>query len=194
MGPRALRTSALILDSAREVFLAKGYFGTKIDNIVDAAGISRASFYTYFPSKRDLLLQLGNRSYKAMDTALDDMQRLETGWTRESAYAMVRIYLRFLDEHGAFLLVWAQAIFDDEEMGRAGMNARLTSGRRFGQMLERLSGKRPNARRDPARTGLALMVMIDRYWAYWRVNGFPFSEEEVVETLGDIILAVIDAG
>ena len=38
------------------------------------------------------------------------------------------------------------------------------------------------------------MVMIDRYWSYWRVNDFPFSEEEVVETLGDIILAVIDAG
>ena len=58
-----------------------------------------------------------------MDTALDDMYRLEAGWTRDSAYAMVRIYLRFLDEHGAFLLVWAQAIFDDEELGRAGMNA-----------------------------------------------------------------------
>jgi hypothetical protein len=35
--------------------------------------------------------------------------------------------------------------------------------------------------------------MIDRYWSYWRVNGFPFSEEQVVETLGGIVDAIIEA-
>ena len=35
--------------------------------------------------------------------------------------------------------------------------------------------------------------MIDRYWSYWRVNGFPFSEDQVVETLGDILAAFIAA-
>ena len=33
--------------------------------------------------------------------------------------------------------------------------------------------------------------MIDRYWSYWRVNEFPFSEEEIVETLGDVLGAFI---
>jgi hypothetical protein len=41
--------------------------------------------------------------------------------------------------------------------------------------------------------GLAVLVMIDRYWSYWRVNSFPFSESQVVETLGDIVAAVIEA-
>ena len=35
--------------------------------------------------------------------------------------------------------------------------------------------------------------MMDRYWSYWRVNGFPFSEEQVVETLGGIVAAIIDS-
>ena len=51
MGRRAQRTSALIRDTARQVFLSKGYFGTTIDDIAEAAGVSRSSFYTYFPTK-----------------------------------------------------------------------------------------------------------------------------------------------
>ena len=31
MGPRALRTSGLIKQHAREVFLAKGYYGTSVE-------------------------------------------------------------------------------------------------------------------------------------------------------------------
>ena len=39
MGPRALRTSGLIKECAREVFLAKGYFGTSVEEIAEAAGV-----------------------------------------------------------------------------------------------------------------------------------------------------------
>jgi DNA-directed RNA polymerase specialized sigma24 family protein len=42
VGPRAQRTTALLMDTARDVFLAKGYFGLRIDDIADAAGMSRA--------------------------------------------------------------------------------------------------------------------------------------------------------
>ncbi|MFI5054277.1 MAG: hypothetical protein ACHQDE_07940, partial [Acidimicrobiia bacterium] len=57
----------------------------------------------------------------------------------------------------------------------------------------RLSGHAPPAGNDPARVGLAVLVMMDRYWSYWRVNGLPFSEDEVVETLGDVFGAIINA-
>jgi hypothetical protein len=67
----------------------------------------------------------------------------------------------------------------------------LVNARRFGQLLQRLSGEAPDPDDDPARFGLAILVMIDRYWSYWRVNGFPFSEDQVVQTLGDVLGAVI---
>jgi AcrR family transcriptional regulator len=191
MGPRALRTSGLIKERARDVFLAKGYYGTSVEEIAEAAGVSRASFYTYFPSKRDLLYSLGTDTYSALDDTLDEMRALEPTWSDDDVYEVIRIYLRFLEEHGAFMLVWSQATYGDDALAKAGMRTRLANARRFGQMLQRISGEEPDRDDDPARFGLAMLVMIDRYWSYWRVNGFPFSEAEVVETLGDVLGAFI---
>jgi AcrR family transcriptional regulator len=191
MGPRALRTSGLIKERAREVFLAKGYYGTSVEEISEAAGVSRASFYTYFPSKRDLLYSLGTDTTQALAATLDEMQALEATWTDDDVYEIVRIYVRFLERHGAFMLVWSQATYGDEALAKAGMRTRLSNARTFGQFIQRLSGERVDPDDDPARFGLAALVMIDRYWSYWRVNGFPFSEDEVVETLGDMLAALI---
>jgi AcrR family transcriptional regulator len=162
-----------------------------VEEIAEAAGVSRASFYTYFPSKRDLLYSLGTDTYSALDDTLDEMRGLEPTWSDDDVYEVIRIYLRFLEEHGAFMLVWSQATYGDDALAKAGMRTRLANARRFGQMLQRISGEAPDPDDDPARFGLAMLVMIDRYWSYWRVNGFPFSEEEVVETLGDVLGAFI---
>ncbi len=193
MGPRALRTSGLIKERAREVFLAKGYYGTSVEEIAEAAGVSRASFYTYFPSKRDLLYSLGTDTYSALDDTLNEMRTLEPTWSDDDVYDIVRIYLRFLEAHGAFMLVWSQATYGDDALAKAGMRTRLANARQFGQMLQRISGEEPDRDDDPARFGLAMLVMIDRYWSYWRVNEFPFSEDEVVETLGDVLGAFISS-
>jgi AcrR family transcriptional regulator len=193
MGPRALRTWALIKDSARQVFLAKGYHGARIEEIADTAGVSRASFYTYFPSKRDLLYELGIDTYRALDHTLEEMRGLESTWKPDDVYEVIRIYLALLEVHGAFMMVWAQATYDDEDLAQAGMRARLANARRFGDMIQRIAGVAPAPDDDPARSGLAVLVMIDRYWSYWRVNDFPFSEDQVVETLGDVLAAVIAA-
>ena len=193
VGPRARRTTALIMDTARDVFLAKGYHGLRIDDIADAAGVSRASFYTYFPSKRDLLLALGQQTFQATDRALDEIDALADRWPADGALELVRIYMRMLEDHGAFILVWSQATYGDEELAAAGVKARLATGRRLGRTLRRLGAHPVDNGDDPARVGLAVLVMIDRYWSYWRVNGFPFSEDQVVETLGGIVAAIIDA-
>ena len=128
MGPRALRTSGLIKERAREVFLAKGYYGTSVEEIAEAAGVSRASFYTYFPSKRDLLYSLGTDTYSALDGTSNEMRALEPTWSNDDVYEIVRIYLRFLEEHGAFMLVWSQATYGDER-ARQGRDAHPTGER-----------------------------------------------------------------
>ena len=108
-------------------------------------------------------------------------------------YEVIRTYVRFLEEHGAFMLVWSQATYGDEALAKAGTRTRLVNARRFGEFIQRVSGETVDPAEEPARFGLAILVMIDRYWSYWRVNGFPFSEDQVVETLGDILAAFIAA-
>jgi AcrR family transcriptional regulator len=46
-----------IFDAAIEIFSAKGFDETTIDDVARAAGVSRASFFRYFASKDDLLAQ-----------------------------------------------------------------------------------------------------------------------------------------
>jgi len=50
-----------ILDNATELFAAKGYHGTTIDEIVQATGIAKGTFYIYFDSKEELLVEVIKR-------------------------------------------------------------------------------------------------------------------------------------
>lgn len=47
-----------ILDAARELFKAKGYECTTIEEVADLAGVSKATLYNYFSNKDSLLLGL----------------------------------------------------------------------------------------------------------------------------------------
>jgi AcrR family transcriptional regulator len=55
--PAAERRQA-ILDAAMEAFATRGYHGTSIDDVAQAAGISKALIYEHFASKRDLHVTL----------------------------------------------------------------------------------------------------------------------------------------
>ncbi len=189
MGQRARRTSALIVDTARDVFLQKGYFGTTIDDIADAAQVSRSSFYTYFPSKRDVLIVLGTQTYKAMDELMDQLMVIAEERAPNAVERIVTMYLSLLDEHGAFLQVWGQAGFGDEELRRTGMRAKLTTARRLAAVLQKL-GWDPGDE-DPALIAFAFTAMTDRFWFYKTVAGLPATEPQMVSTLSAIVSATI---
>lgn len=45
-----------VLDGARQVFLRDGFEGASVDDIARAAGVSKATLYSYFPDKRLLFM------------------------------------------------------------------------------------------------------------------------------------------
>ena len=51
--PKAEREAA-VLEQARELFIAKGYRGTRVAEVGRAAGIASAAVHWYFPTKDDL--------------------------------------------------------------------------------------------------------------------------------------------
>ena len=50
-------SKAKILDAALEVIRTKGYTATTVDDLCDAAGLTKGSFFHHFESKEDLALQ-----------------------------------------------------------------------------------------------------------------------------------------
>ena len=57
MGRSKAFNEELVLDKAIEVFWAKGYEATSIQDLVDAMGIQRGSLYGTFGSKQELFLK-----------------------------------------------------------------------------------------------------------------------------------------
>lgn len=47
-----------VLEGARQVFLSDGFEGASVDDIAQAAGVSKATLYSYFPDKRMLFVEV----------------------------------------------------------------------------------------------------------------------------------------
>lgn len=54
---QAMKTRKKIFDNAIKLFYEKGYEKTTINDIVNSAGTSKGSFYTYFNSKSDVIVE-----------------------------------------------------------------------------------------------------------------------------------------
>ena len=61
---RGVATRALILDAAYAVLSERGYSSTSVDEIATRAGVSRPTFYAYFPDKFAVTTGLSDRLEK----------------------------------------------------------------------------------------------------------------------------------
>lgn len=52
-----------VIDTAHKLFIDKGYQATSIQDILDGSGISKGTFYNYFPSKGDLFIAIFRSFY-----------------------------------------------------------------------------------------------------------------------------------
>lgn len=64
-------TRRRLYEAALEVFRRDGVPGSRIDDIVRAAGVSRGSFYFHFPTKEDVIFELMRETERRITGALD---------------------------------------------------------------------------------------------------------------------------
>lgn len=175
LGPRAQRTINLIVGAARDVFLTRGYAGTTIDEIARVADVSRASFYTYFPSKREVLLAVGSRSASessALIATLKKRVHTPVGMTE-----FVSDYFDLLDVQGSFAFAWTQAAQEDDEIRTAGMKRHLQICKQFGAELVKSGG---GTTEDPAVLGLAASSLLERSWHYGQLYADTIDREQLI--------------
>jgi AcrR family transcriptional regulator len=97
----------LLLQSAADLFSAKGYHAVGIDDIGAAAGISGPGVYRHFPSKQALLETLIART---MDRMLDLAERAQ------DLGALVDLHVTLVTEQKPLIGVWVReqsALADD---------------------------------------------------------------------------------
>ena len=77
MGSRAVRMPkdqrrVQLLDAANDVFTTRGYHASAMDDIAEAAGVSKPVLYQHFSSKLDLYLALLDRSCERLVEVVSD--------------------------------------------------------------------------------------------------------------------------
>jgi len=94
-----------ILKAANKLFLKKGYFNVNIAKIAREAGVSKATIYTYFQGKDDILKHLIEQHFHSTSTLNK----------RLSGKAMIKDYIdasiSCLEKHCGFLKVVYPMVF-----------------------------------------------------------------------------------
>jgi AcrR family transcriptional regulator len=189
LGWRAARTRAAILSAAKKLFLELGYAGTRINNITDACGISRAGFYTYFRDKREIFNTLGEATYHELIAVIGEWDRIPRDCTQDDVEAWVRRYFAFMDEHGAFML--------SAQSGPADEDVRVASERMQMRVVWLLGVQLRNRQRTPTQApealGVAVQAMMDRCWFLGQAQRLPLDESDLTRTIAGLVMAVLAA-
>ena len=57
MTPKAKRTKAKLLETAKQLFKEKGYENVSVEKITKASQVAKGTFYHYFTKKEDIVLE-----------------------------------------------------------------------------------------------------------------------------------------
>ena len=104
------------MSSGRDVFVARGYHNTRVDDLVAAAGVSRGVFYRYFRNKGELARVLTARAMRAVGQPLVEIPDVSALDAPAGSAALRRWLRRYNAEHAkeaAMLRVWVDAALGD---------------------------------------------------------------------------------
>jgi len=146
------RTRARILDVAYDAIVHKGFAATSIDELVEAAGITKSGFFYHFKDKNDLARQLLERFLAEDSEILDRLEaraRTLADDPLQSFLIFLNLYAEMMDEmpelHPGCLvamITYQEQLFDRvvREMNAESVIAMRL---RFARWLEEIVDKHP---------------------------------------------------
>ncbi len=179
-----LLTRDHILTAALEAFAERGYVAATIDDIVQRAGIGRATFYLHFDSKAAVLRELRNTRMTVWSQ--QDAPRGGTSG-RPSIRAFFEKVVDFYAGAPELYMALHQARAADPEFAaahRETMEANVTDWVRTDAM--------PGATEDQLRLAIAMMyTMVDSFMHLWLVDGWRLDREAAIEAMTDALYATM---
>ncbi len=138
------RTRARILDLAYEAIVEKGFAATSIDELVEAAGITKSGFFYHFKDKNDLARQLFERFLDEDERIIDTLEQRARELSDDplqSFLIFLNLYAQLMDDmetlHPGCLvatITYQERMFD-AEVRQMNVDYVLKLRRRFEQWL-----------------------------------------------------------
>ena len=180
---------------AMDLFRRQGFDDTRVEEITQAAGVAKGTFFNYFPTKEDVLLYIGERHMSRLGGALNNGAGKQLAEER-SAVAALKMLMRTL----------ASSLHDDRDLVRLAVDKAMkitymapgTEGRRFGfQVLVTLlirRGQRTGEIHPAADPELVAQMLEGLYYqqlVIWCQDNFSFDLAERLEQVVDLLIVGI---
>jgi AcrR family transcriptional regulator len=110
---KKLQTRAAIINRAVELFNTQGFYHTSIDDIADAADVSRGTFFNYFGYKEAVIVEFGRDLMINLTAQVEEQIKQEVSAER----IIFRIWLEvrsLLEEHGEAVVVLSHELLNPD--------------------------------------------------------------------------------
>ncbi|WP_040801111.1 TetR/AcrR family transcriptional regulator [Nocardia higoensis] len=190
-------TRKLLLDTGLELFAAKGYAATTIDDIASAAGTTRVTFYAYFPSKVDLMKALIT---ERLNAELGRVPSVEHGSTARELVSVVedgsreriRAWLELTAKRWTTIRPYTTTAF---EAAAVDPEIRALFGEWLDETIGDIQDGLDTADRFPARTrrfrSVLAMTQLDHVARNWTPGHWGVEHDEMLDVLTESWFGVI---
>ncbi|MEB3065652.1 TetR/AcrR family transcriptional regulator [[Mycobacterium] zoologicum] len=177
-------TRRAILDAAREVFVRKGYSGTRVMDIAARLHVTRANFYYYFHDKQQLFIELGTEAYRESLTAIKAFDELGASPAITEVLVWVSNYFDYLERNGAFVARSIGDLPDDPTFTATVARLHKRAARTLGEHIVARSSAELSS---PVSLGITVMAMLERSWLLVSTADVPISADAAIRSNAEIL-------
>lgn len=94
-----IESEVRIIESAKQVFIEKGFEKTKMQDIAEKAGITRTNLNYYFRTKENLFFSIADQIFESLIPRVTPILDEKNSTPKEVVFKMVDIYCDFLQEN-----------------------------------------------------------------------------------------------
>ncbi len=173
------KTMARLLDAGVEALATMGIHAARVDDVVEAAGVSHGTFYLYFANKEALIEALAKRCADEVVDLVDDLPALDTG-SRDELRRWLADFISLYRRHGPVIRAWSERQVSDRNLARLGR-------RSFGRIATALAERLPPGDHDPELRAAALLALIERFTYVVTSRDLGWDDDVVLDTLAGVI-------
>jgi AcrR family transcriptional regulator len=186
--PKATAVPQRLLAEATRLFAERGYDRTSVQEIVEAAGVTKGALYHYFGSKDDLLHEIYGRVLRLQLERLEAIAVKDEKVSQrllEAAADVVSTSIANLDDSKIFFRSMHQLSPEKQKAVRA---ERRRYHEKFRALVE--EGQRDGVFRAELRPDLVVDFFFGsvHHLGLWYREGGPLSAEQVAADFADLLL------
>jgi AcrR family transcriptional regulator len=151
-----------LFSTALRLFAERGYAATTMDDIAEAAGVTKPLLYQHFESKRALYLELMDVFAAVLVTRIVDATALAEGPRQQVEQGFAAYFALMVENEAAFRLLYGREAPADQELSEARRRVEDTIAQAIDPLID--AGLEPGHRMLLAHSVVGMAEGAGRHW------------------------------